>query len=99
MPAVTIDVRDMDSLGRFVIPKSIRAREGLEEGTKLEILYDENAHTVVLRRYRDRYACVGCGLVAEYEDAVPLRQGSLCSACQNIVKSTNNNVEVQVVGE
>ena len=45
-------VRQIDNLGRIVIPKGVRDRCGIKVGDPLEICHDEKAQTVTLKRYK-----------------------------------------------
>ena len=56
MKAVGI-VRNMDHLGRLVVPKELRHTYGLDEHTPVEIL--AQGDTIILRKYRP--ACSVCG--------------------------------------
>lgn len=49
-------VRNLDNLGRVVIPKEMRKLLSIEVGDAVEIIKDKN--TVVLKKYSDR--CVFC---------------------------------------
>lgn len=42
-------IRRVDDLGRIVIPKEIRQRAGITEGTPMEIMMEKD--TIVLRKY------------------------------------------------
>lgn len=48
-------VRKMDPLGRIVIPKEIRRRFDMEEGTPLEIYVD--GENIVLKKYDATETC------------------------------------------
>lgn len=50
-------VRDVDSVGRVVIPKEIRDSLGLVHGSPMEILV--NGRDVVLRSYKPGCQCCG----------------------------------------
>lgn len=43
-------IRRVDDLGRIVLPKEIRRKVGITEGTPMEIFYDSGE--IVLRKYR-----------------------------------------------
>ena len=49
-------VRNLDNLGRVVIPKEMRKLLSIEVGDQVEIIKDKN--TVVLKKYGNR--CVFC---------------------------------------
>lgn len=65
-------VRKMDELGRIVIPKEIRDKYGLEEGTEIEINTSKNGE-IVLKKYKDTY-CPQCLTRCEHTD-------NFCSKC------------------
>ena len=44
-------IKRIDDLGRIVIPKEIRREIGAEEYQQFEIMYDEEAELIVLRKY------------------------------------------------
>jgi transcriptional pleiotropic regulator of transition state genes len=50
-------VRNVDHLGRVVIPKDLRERLGIAEGTSMEIFVADGG--LLFRPYRP--TCVGCG--------------------------------------
>ena len=65
-------VRKMDELGRIVIPKEIRKKYELEEGTEIEINASENGE-IVLRKYKNT-CCPQCLTRCEHTD-------NFCSKC------------------
>ncbi len=50
-------VRQIDSLGRIVIPKELRRTLEIKEGDSLELFLEDN--TIVMRKYQP--ACIICG--------------------------------------
>lgn len=44
-------VRRLDDLGRWTIPKEIRRELGLKEGDPLELYFDRENKTIVLKKY------------------------------------------------
>ena len=44
-------IKRIDDLGRIVIPKEIRKKFGVEEYQQFEIMYDEEAELIVMRKY------------------------------------------------
>ena len=44
-------VRRVDDLGRVVIPKEIRRRYKITEGTPLELFIDDKRNQIILQRY------------------------------------------------
>lgn len=76
--AVLIDVKELDSLGRLVIPAPIRWLYGMEGGTSVEFLVDGDL--IVIRRYEPVGQCVLCDSVS---DEVVLFMGRpVCETCR-----------------
>ena len=50
-------VRQIDSLGRIVIPRELRRTLDIADGDALEIFIEDN--TIILRKYQP--ACILCG--------------------------------------
>ncbi|MGI6621986.1 MAG: AbrB/MazE/SpoVT family DNA-binding domain-containing protein [Clostridiaceae bacterium] len=69
-------VRKLDSLGRIVLPKSLRKELSINEGDDIEMYVDDNGN-VVLDKYIPR--CVFCDVskseVIEYKGKI------ICSDC------------------
>lgn len=75
-------VRRVDDLGRIVIPKELRNRFGIEEGTPLEIYTSEEG--IEFRRYRPGcFCCEETGGLVEYKGV------SLCKSCLSKFRPTN----------
>lgn len=75
-------VRRVDDFGRFLLPKELRDRFGLDEGTPMEVLVDDDA--VVLRKYEP-----GCALCNGMDGLRPSRTGKLvCVHCAASIAST-----------
>lgn len=69
-------VRNVDALGRVVIPKELRNNLGLSENEPLEIYV--NGEQVILKKYAP--GCVLCGGI---EDVTPGPKGKLlCRGCR-----------------
>ena len=69
-------VRNLDNLGRVVIPKEMRKLLSIEVGDSVEIIKDKN--TVVLKKYGNRCVfCDGEKEIIEFED------NCICSNCIN----------------
>jgi len=58
-------VRKMDELGRIVIPKELRDKYDLEEGTEIEIFAKDDE--IILRKYKDTF-CPKCLTRCEHTD-------------------------------
>ena len=67
-------VRQVDNLGRMVIPIEVRRQLGIETGDGMEVLVDGDS--IVLVKYRP--GCVFCG---EPEGTVGFRGKVLCAGC------------------
>lgn len=65
-------VRKVDELGRIVIPKEIRDKFGLREGTEIEINASKNGE-IVLGKYKNT-CCPQCLTRCEHID-------NFCSKC------------------
>lgn len=58
-------VRKLDELGRIVIPKELRDKYELEEGTEIEIYTEENK--IILQKHKDA-CCPHCLTKCEHTD-------------------------------
>lgn len=67
-------VREVDGLGRFVIPKEIRKTLDISEGSSLEIYTDGDR--IVLKKYAP--ACIFCG---EIDDVTTYKNKLICKKC------------------
>lgn len=67
-------VRQMDPLGRIVIPKELRRTFNIEEGDPLEIFVE--GEQIILKKYQP--ACTFCG---EAEDVVDYKGKKICKHC------------------
>ena len=69
--------RKVDALGRVVLPIEARRDFGIEETDSLEILVDEEAGHIILRKASKM--CMKCGTT---ENLKKVKTGySLCAAC------------------
>lgn len=71
--------RQVDRLGRFVLPIELRKAYGLEEGSTLEILTEGD--TILLRKYRPAGSCELCGELDD--EPVQYRGRYFCAACRS----------------
>ena len=55
--------RNVDQLGRVVIPKELRRTLGIEEGTSLEIFVD--GERIILKKYVPNMTCAVTGEVSD----------------------------------
>ncbi|ASA22342.1 AbrB/MazE/SpoVT family DNA-binding domain-containing protein [Paenibacillus donghaensis] len=67
-------VRQLDGLGRVVIPKELRRTMNIAEGDGLEIFV--NGDQIVLKKYNP-----GCTLCGSLEDIEYLSGKPICRAC------------------
>lgn len=70
-------VRQVDTLGRIVLPKELRTKFNIDEKDALEIYTEDN--TIVLKKYEP--SCIFCG------DAKNIFQFSGKNVCPNCVKA------------
>ena len=69
-------VRQIDELGRIVLPKELRTSMDLKEGNPMEIFVDEGK--VILKRYNP--FCVFCNEASDIEE---FRGKNVCSKCRD----------------
>ncbi|CAI3206519.1 AbrB/MazE/SpoVT family DNA-binding domain-containing protein [Clostridium neonatale] len=74
-------VRNLDNLGRVVIPKEMRKLLAINLGDPVEIIKDKN--TVVLKKYGNR--CVFCD---GEEELFKFKEAYVCDECGNNIMST-----------
>lgn len=67
-------VRQIDSLGRILIPKGLRKSMDLKDGDSLELFVEDN--TIVLRKYQP--ACILCGTA---KNIVTFKGHNFCPDC------------------
>ncbi len=67
-------VRDVDKVGRVVIPKEVRDTFGIKENDPLEIFI--KGDTIILRKYLP--ACIFCG---NAENVVTYEDKKICKDC------------------
>lgn len=70
-------VRNIDHLGRIVLPKELRNCLHLVDGTPMDISVD--GETILLRRHHSEQTCAFCG--KEDPEASSLNGVSICRAC------------------
>jgi transcriptional pleiotropic regulator of transition state genes len=69
-------VRNVDSLGRIVIPKELREVLGIALNDPIEI-FEENEH-IMLKKYEP--GCIFCG---EMNDVIYFKEKRICRNCVN----------------
>ncbi len=72
-------VRDIDKVGRIVIPKEVRDNLGINENDPLEIFI--KGDMIILRKYLP--ACIFCG---NAEDVVTYDDKKICKDCLAKIK-------------
>lgn len=72
-------VRQVDELGRVVLPKELRKTFGIEERDGLEIYVD--GQTIVLKKYERE--CIFCG---EAKDVTDYKGKNICQSCRKELK-------------
>lgn len=68
-------VRNLDNVGRLVIPKEMRNVMGINEGDPLEIVQINNE--IVVRKYNK--GCIFCG---SDKDVVEFNKALVCGGCR-----------------
>jgi len=71
-------VRNLDNVGRLVIPKEMRNILGINEGDPLEIVKVDNE--IVLRKYSK--GCIFCG---SDKEGVEFRDALICGGCKKAI--------------
>ncbi|MBT2293748.1 hypothetical protein J7E73_32575, partial [Paenibacillus albidus] len=84
-------VRNMDSLGRIVIPIELRRTLGIEIADPLELLFDDSGEIIMLRKYRTM-ECLFC---SSTEGLTYFKKYFICSSCLEVL--SRNVVEVERV--
>ena len=75
-------VRQLDNLGRIVLPIELRRTMGIGVKDMLEVFVD--GESIVLRKYVP--ACLFCG---SEEDVVAFRGKNICQACLDALRREN----------
>lgn len=73
-------VRKLDSLGRIVLPKSLRKQLKINEGDNIEMFVDEQGN-VVLDKYVPR--CTFCESASE--EMIEFKGKTICRNCLNAI--------------
>ncbi len=72
-------IRNVDELGRIVVPKEIRKKLGIENTDPVEIYVEGDR--IILTKYNS--ACHFCG---SSEDVCDFKSKKICAACINSLK-------------
>ena len=73
-------VRNVDELGRIVIPKEIRLKMNIRSSDPIEIYVEDNK--IILTKYE--HSCMFCGSGAELAS---FKGKKICATCLNELKS------------
>lgn len=74
-------VRDLDSLGRIVIPVDIRKRLGIGKHTTMEFWATESG--LIMRKYTGKI----CALCGKLEYLTYFKNAWICNLCMNELKN------------
>lgn len=74
-------VRNVDELGRIVIPKEIRTKMGIGSSDPVEIFVEGDR--IILTKYHP--ACLLCGST---EGVIEIKEKALCAACLSDIKNS-----------
>ena len=76
-------VREIDPLGRLVIPKEVRKELGLLQGEPVEIITEKDC--VIIKKYQA--ACIICGKPIKKESDLFIYHGKkVCANCVDEIK-------------
>ena len=78
-------VRNLDELGRIVLPVELRRRMNINVKDPLEIYVDGDA--IVLRKYQPK--CIFCG---DVKDITSHKEKTICKKCLQELKVSTNNL-------
>lgn len=78
-------VRNLDRLGRVVIPKEIRKKHSMNEGEPVVI--SDCGSYVVVKKYRN--GCIFCGKTKE---VIEYRNICICNKCRKALSNNINEV-------
>lgn len=73
-------VRQMDSLGRIVLPIELRRTLDIAQKDSLEIYVDESA--IILKKYQP--SCIFCN---DAKDVINYKGKNICQSCLNELKN------------
>ncbi|OPG89580.1 hypothetical protein B2I21_36285 [Chryseobacterium mucoviscidosis] len=82
-------VRQVDELGRIVIPIELRRVLGMDVGEPVEIFIDDQANRLMFRKYQS-----GCLFCDSMESISYFRGRQVCSSCLRDMASEPNSVAV-----
>lgn len=81
-------VRQVDSLGRLVLPIDLRKALGVQSGDSVEIFLDGDNKRVILQKYNPPIpTCIFCG---SQKDVLNFKKQNVCKECiEEIIKGQN----------
>lgn len=74
-------VRNVDELGRFVIPRELRKIFNISPGDPMEVFTDDEM--IILKKYVSSSACILCGEITDTE----FKGKSICPGCIKELKA------------
>lgn len=81
-------IRPLDKLGRIVIPKDLRRKFALNEGSQVEFLVDVDS--IIIRKYKYS-GCQICGCNSEIVEEQGIKLCKKCLTKMMKKESTNEN--------
>ncbi|MDF2648242.1 MAG: hypothetical protein K0Q73_4047 [Paenibacillus sp.] len=84
-------VRNLDVLGRIVLPIELRRVLEMDDGDSVEIFFNDETGTIVLKKYRG-HACLFC---STSEDLFFYKKYLTCRACIRDILSIKNHNQMQ----
>lgn len=79
-------VRNIDHLGRFVIPKEIRKTMNIKEGDPIEVFTEDDR--IILKKYAP--ACIFCG---ELEGVIQFQKTLICPHCIKAIAAHADTIQ------
>ncbi len=81
-------VRQVDSLGRLVLPIDLRKALGVQSGDSVEIFLDGDNKRVILQKYNLPIpTCIFCG---SQKDVISFKNQNVCKACMDEITANKN---------
>ncbi len=77
--------REVDNLGRVVLPVELRSIMGIKKGDPLEIFVDVESQKIILNKYH--FGCMFCG---NGEELVNIKEKHVCKDCLKEIKETTD---------
>ena len=81
-------VRQVDSLGRLVLPIDLRKALGVQSGDSVEIFLDGDNKRVILQKYNLPIpTCIFCG---SQKDFISFKNQNVCKTCMDEITANKN---------